>query len=162
MKIRMNFGILKTVIIAVVLAGVLAVVALDIAILAGANGIEVNSLAVPAVSMVAALLVGVACILLLFNSHYKFKQDKFVIMLGFFSDKVAYSDVVTFKQNIETGELFIVVNDLAKSAVRSQIALKVNISTANNDVFLAEMRKHIPDVAVEFFSQPKKKKKDDK
>ena len=160
MKIRMNFGILKTVIIAVVFAGVLAVVALDIAILAGANGFEVNSPAVPAVSMVAALLVGVACALLLLNSYYGFKQDKFVIMLGFFADKVAYSDVIMLKQSIETNELFIIVNDIAKSSVSTQVALKVNVAPVKTDAFLAEIRKHIPDVTVEIFSRPKKKKKD--
>ena len=156
----MNFGILKTVIIAVVLAGVLAVVALDIAILAGANGVEVNSPAVPAVSMVAALLVGVACALLLFNSHYKFKQDNFVITLGFFADKVAYSDVIMLKQNIETSELYLIVNDISKSSINTQVALKVNVAPVKTDAFLAEMRKHISDVTVELFSQPKKKKKD--
>ncbi|MCM1306701.1 MAG: hypothetical protein NC037_03755 [Bacteroides sp.] len=160
MKIRMNFGILKTVIIAVVFAGVLAVVALDIAILAGANGFDINSPAVPAVSMVAALLVGIACALLLLNSYYGFKQEYFAIMLGFFADKVAYGDVIMLKQDIETSELYLIVNDKSKSAVKSQIALKVNVSPAKSAAFLAEMRVHIPDVTVEMFSKPKKKNKD--
>ena len=160
MKIRMNFGILKTVIISVALAGVIAVVALDIAIIAGANGIDLSSPAVPAVSMVAALLVGVACTLLLFNSYYNFKQDCFVIMLGFFADKVAYSEVIMLKQNIATNELYIIVNDISKSSVGTQIALKANIAPTKTDAFLKEMRVHIPDVTVELFSEPKKKKKD--
>ena len=61
MKIRMNFGTIKLVILAAVFAGVLAILGLDIAILAGAKGIIVNSVAIPVVSMIAALLVGVAC-----------------------------------------------------------------------------------------------------
>ena len=56
MKIRMSFGVAKTVIIVIVLAGVLAIAGLDIALLAGAKGLYAASPAIPAVSLVAAAL----------------------------------------------------------------------------------------------------------
>lgn len=160
MKIRMNFGIVKTVIIVVIIAGVLALLGLDIAILAGAKGMYKASPAIPIVSMIAGIIVGIACVLLLSNSYYKFKEQILVIMLGFFSDKVDYNDIVLIRQDIENGELYLIVNDKTGAAVSTQVALKVNVSAAKTDAFLAEMRKHIPDITVELFTKPKKKKKD--
>lgn len=162
MKIKMNFGTVKTVIIAVVFAGILAVLGLDIAMLAGAKGIVINSVAIPIVSLIAALLVGLACALILFNSYYKFKEDGMVIMLGFFFDNVAYGDVYLLKQDIEKNDLFIIVKDKSKSPVDTQVALKVNVSPQKTDAFIAELRKHIPDITVEMFTSPKKKDKGDK
>ena len=159
MKIRMSFGVVKTVIIAVVMAGVLAVVGLDIAILAGANGLYANSPATPIVSMIAALFIGVICVLLLANSYYKFKDEAFTVMLGFFADRIAYSDVLLLRQNIETKELFAIVND--KGSSQSQVGLRINVSNAKTDEFIKCLREHIPNVTVELFTQPKKKKKDE-
>ena len=44
MKIRMNFGVVKTILLAVVALGALAIIGLDIAMLAGANGVYTLSL----------------------------------------------------------------------------------------------------------------------
>ncbi len=158
MKFRMGFGIVKTAIIAVVIAGVLAVIGLDIAILAGAKGVYAQSPAIPAVSLVAGVLIGVACFLILFNSFYKFKEQGFIIMVGFFADKIAYDDVLMLKQNIDTNELFAVVKNTSES--NPPVGLKINIPTAKTDEFIKELRNHIPSVTVDLYSQPKKKKKD--
>ena len=61
---------------------------------------------------------------------------------------------------METSELFLIVNDKSKAPVNTQIALRVNIAAVKTDEFLAEVRKHIPNITVEMFTQPKKKKKD--
>ena len=157
MKIRMSFGVAKTVIIVIVLAGVLAIAGLDIALLAGAKGLYAASPAIPAVSLVAAALIGAASLLILFNSYYGFKDKGIVIILGFFADKVAYDDFVVIKQNIDTGELFAIVN--GKSPSEPQVGLKINVSVRKTDAFLQELRKHIPNITVDFFSQPKNKNK---
>lgn len=83
MKFRMNFGIVKTVIVAVIIVGALAIAALDIAMLAGANGVATQQPAVAWVSIVAAVIIAVAALLVLFNSYYGFKEDKMVSVLGF-------------------------------------------------------------------------------
>ena len=158
MKIRMGFGAVKTAIIAVVLAGVLALVGLDIAILAGAEGVYSTSVAVPIVSLIAAVLIGVVCLLLLLNSYYKFGEKSFIVMLGFFADKIAYDDVILLKQNIETNELYAIVNDTDPS--KPQIGLKINVPASKTDEFIGRLREHIPNVTVELYTQPKKKKKD--
>lgn len=160
-KIRMNFGVVKTVILAVILAGVLAVFGLDIAILAGAEGMTNNSPAIPAVSIVAGLIVGIGCVLLLTNSYYSFKENAFVMMLGIFGDKIRYEDILLVKQDIVTSELYLIVNDVTKGVQDSQIALKINISANKTAAFLKELRAHIPSVTVELFTKPKKKKKQD-
>lgn len=94
MKFRMNFGIVKTVIVAVIIVGALAIAALDIAMLAGANGVATQQPAVAWVSIVAAVIIAVAALLVLFNSYYGFKEDKMVSVLGFFVDKIKYEDIV--------------------------------------------------------------------
>lgn len=73
MKIRMNFGVVKTILLAVVTLGALAIVGLDIAMLAGANGVYTDSPAIAIVSLVAATLIALAALLVLFNSAYRFK-----------------------------------------------------------------------------------------
>lgn len=155
MKIRMHFNALVIVVMAVVFLGVLALIGLDIAMLAGA--LYNTNIAIPIVSLVAALIIGVAVLLLIFNSYYGFKQNHFSIVLGFFADKISYDDVILLKQNIETKEVYAIVKDVKNAD--AQVGLRINVSAAKADAFLAEMRNHIPNISVDIFSAPKKSKK---
>ena len=94
MKIRMNFGVVKTILLAFVALGALAIIGLDIAMLAGANGVYTDSPAIAIVSLAAATIIAVAALLVIFNSVYRFKDDHIVATLGFFVDKIKYDDVV--------------------------------------------------------------------
>lgn len=152
----MNFGVVKTTIIALVIAGVLAVICLDIALLANAGGRYTNSPAIPAVSMVAGILVGVIALLILFNSYYKTRKDGLIIMLGFFGDKIEYDDVIMLRQCIDTNELYIIAKE--KQPSENEVALKINILTKYADKFIVGIREYIPNVTVELFSKPKEKK----
>jgi len=154
-KIRMSFGVVKTIIIAAILIGILALIGLDIAMLAKAKGATTFSPALPAVSIVAAILIGVAALLLLVNSRYVFKEAHLLILVGFFADKLAYSDIVKLKQNIATKELILLVNTTSGE----QTALKVNVSAGKTDAFMSAIREHIPNIEVEMFEEPKKKDK---
>lgn len=159
MKFRMNFGIVKTIIVVLVVLGALAVVALDIAMLAGANGVATQQPAVAWVSIVAALVIAVAALLVLFNSYYGFKKDKFVSVLGFFVDKMSYDDIICIKQNSLTGEIYIITKGI--KAQDGEMSFKVNIAPQKTDDFIHEMRNHIGEVIVEVFT-PEKKNKDKK
>lgn len=159
MKFRMNFGIVKTVIVTVIILGALAVCALDIAMLAGANGVATSQPAVEWVSIVAAAIIAVAAMLVLFNSYYGFKEDKIVSVLGFFVDKIKYDDVVCIKQNSLTGEIYLIVKGLREQD--GEVSFKVNIAPQKTDAFIHEMRNHIGEIIVEVFT-PEKKNKDKK
>lgn len=159
MKFRMNFGIVKTVIVAVIILGALAVCALDIAMLAGANGVATSQPAVVWVSIVAAAIIAVAAMLVLFNSYYGFKEDKMVSVLGFFVDKIKYDDVVCIKQNSLTGEIYLIVKGFREQD--GEVSFKVNIAPQKTDAFIHEMRNHIGEIIVEVFT-PEKKNKDKK
>lgn len=159
MKFRMNFGIVKTVIVTVIILGALAVCALDIAMLAGANGVATSQPAVAWVSIVAAAIIAVAAMLVLFNSYYGFKKDKIVSVLGFFVDKIKYDDVVCIKQNSLTGEIYLIVKGLREQD--GEVSFKVNIAPQKTDAFIHEMRNHIGEIIVEVFT-PEKKNKDKK
>lgn len=155
----MNFGIVKTVIVTVIILGALAVCALDIAMLAGANGVVTSQPAVAWVSIVAAAIIAVAAMLVLFNSYYGFKKDKIVSVLGFFVDKIKYDDVVCIKQNSLTGEIYLIVKGLREQD--GEVSFKVNIAPQKTDAFIHEMRNHIGEIIVEVFT-PEKKNKDKK
>lgn len=155
----MNFGIVKTVIVTVIILGALAVCALDIAMLAGANGVATSQPAVAWVSIVAAAIIAVAAMLVLFNSYYGFKEDKIVSVLGFFVDKIKYDDVVCIKQNSLTGEIYLIVKGLREQD--GEVSFKVNIAPKKTDAFIHEMRNHIGEIIVEVFT-PEKKNKDKK
>lgn len=155
----MNFGIVKTVIVTVIILGALAVCALDIAMLAGANGVATSQPAVAWVSIVAAAIIAVAAMLVLLNSYYGFKEDKMVSVLGFFVDKIKYDDVVCIKQNSLTGEIYLIVEGLREQD--GEVSFKVNIAPQKTDAFIHEMRNHIGEIIVEVFT-PEKKNKDKK
>lgn len=155
----MNFGIVKTVIVAVIILGALAVCALDIVMLAGANGVATSQPAVAWVSIVAAAIIAVAAMLVLFNSYYGFKEDKIVSVLGFFVDKIKYDDVVCIKQNSLTGEIYLIVKGFREQD--GEVSFKVNIAPQKTDAFIHEMRNHIGEIIVEVFT-PEKKNKDKK
>ncbi len=159
MKFRMNFGIVKTIIVAVVIAGALAIGGLDIAMIAGANGVTTQQPAVAWVSLVAAFIIAIAAALVLFNSYYGFKDDKMIAVLGFFVDKIKYDDIVCIKQNSLTREIYVIVK--GQNAQDGEMSFKVNIAVNKTDDFILEMRNHIGEVIVEVFT-PEKKDKDKK
>ncbi|MGN0744793.1 MAG: hypothetical protein ACI4MZ_05950 [Christensenellales bacterium] len=157
MKIRMFFGAVKTTILALISLGALAIVGLDIAMLAGANGVYTDSPAIAIVSLVAATLIAVASLLVLFNSTYNFKDDRIVATLGFFVDKIKYDEILCVKQNSETREIFLITKGLKESD--GDVSFRINVSTKNVDDFIKRLREHIGDVIVEVFTPDKKDKK---
>lgn len=156
MKIRMSFGIVKTVIMAIVLVGALAVIGLDIAMLAGANGVDTSSPAIAAVSLFAAVVICVATSLVLFNSYYKFKDEKYVAVLGFFVDKIAYDDILCIKQNTQTKELYAIVK--SEKEYEGSMGFRINVAENKTDAFLVALREKKSDIVVELFTPEKKNK----
>ena len=155
----MNFGIVKTVIVAVVILGALAIGGLDIAMIAGAKGVTTQQPAVAWVSLVAALVIATAAALVLFNSYYGFKDDKIIAVLGFFVDKIKYDDVVCIKQNSLTGEIYLITKGLKEQD--GEVSFKINVAPQKTDAFIHEMRNRIGEIIVEVFT-PEKKNKDKK
>ncbi len=144
----MYFGVWKTVVLAIVLVGVLALIALDIAMLAGAT--KLNSPAVAGVSLAAAVIVGVMACVVLFNSYYRLDDEQLVVMLGVFKDKVRYDNMRTLKQNADTGELFLITKD--------DMCLRLNVSPASREQLSEGLAKRVEGLAIETFVLPKRKK----
>lgn len=159
MKIRMYFGKAKLAVLIIVLLGALAIMGLDIALLSGA--VYSASDATSAVSLAASVIIAVMSLLVMCNSYYKFCDDKFIAVIGFFVDKVSYDSVVAVKQNIATRELFIIV-DAKQSQKRGgyveKSAMTLSLTDAKADAFLVELKNHLPSLTVEYFSLPKKQK----
>lgn len=153
MKFRMNFGIAKTIILAVIAAGALAIIGVDIAMLAGENTAEP---AIAGVSVGAATLIAVASLLVLFNSYYKFKDGQLVTVLGFFVDKIDYNDLVCVKQNSEMREIYLITKGVKQTD--GEISFRVNIPTQKVDDFIASLRDKIGDIIVEVYTPEKKDK----
>ena len=157
MKLRMYFGIVKTVIIAVVILFALALAGVDIAMLAGAKGIETSMPAIAGVSLGASVLIAVAGALLLLNSYYKFDKDKLVVMLGVFKDVVPYESVTAVRQNGETSEVYLFAK--GKKIQDGETVIRFNVDKGKIDDLLEAIRQAMPDLIIEVFtpenSEPK-------
>ena len=157
MKLRMYFGIVKTVIIAVVILFALALAGVDIAMLAGAKGIETSMPAIAGVSLGASVLIAVAGALLLLNSYYKFDKDKLVVMLGVFKDVVPYESVTAVRQNGETREVYLFAK--GKKIQDGETVIRFNVDNGKTDDLLEAIRQAMPDLIIEVFtpenSEPK-------
>ena len=157
MKLRMYFGIVKTVIIAVVILFALALAGVDIAMLAGAKGIETSMPAIAGVSLGASVLIAVAGALLLLNSFYKFDKDKLVVMLGVFKDVVPYESVTAVRQNGETREVYLFAK--GKKIQDGETVIRFNVDKSKTDDLLEAIRQAMPDLIIEVFtpenSEPK-------
>lgn len=148
---RMNFGALKLALLIVVILGALAVIGLDIAILAGA--IFTDARVVAWVSLAASALVGAMVVVVLAGSGYSFCEDHICVSLGFFKDKLPYDKITELKRNGDSGTYYIIMGD-----VQTGTNVRVDISASANDEFVKELRKHLPTIPVETFVLPPKNK----
>lgn len=154
MKFRMSFGTIKVVFISIVIAACLAIVGLDIALLTS----DTFSTAVPAVaivSLVAAALILVISLLLIFNSYYSFKDDMFICCLCVFVDKIKYDEILSVKQNTVNGDIFLLVKGLKQTD--SDMVYRMNLSQNNKDAFLKALTEKKPNLVVEMFTPENKK-----
>lgn len=162
MRFRMNFGIVKTILLAIVALGAIAIMGVDIAMLAGAEGLASKNpanIAIAAVSLCAALIIALVALLILLNSSYTFKKSYMRAVLGVFVDKISYDDIVCFKQNSLNKELYLITKGIRQSD--GEISFRLNIAPERTDDFIKAMRDKVGDVIVDVFT-PEKKDKDKK
>lgn len=157
MKFRMNFGIVKTVILVIVIAGALTLAGLDIAMLAGANGLETSMPAVAGVSLGASVLIAFAALIVLVNSFYKFEDGAFVFLLGVFKDKIPYENIVGIKEDSRTKEFYILAK--GKQVQDGIGSLHIVTSPKNEQRFIEAAREKMPDIIIEVFTSEDKRKK---
>lgn len=154
MKFRQFFGTVKTILIALIAAGSLAIVGVDIALLVGKEYIT-SAPAVAIVSMIAAILITVFALLMLLNSFYKFRDKDLYSCLAFFVDKIRYDDIVGIKQNSETNDIYLIIRAFKSS--QPPMAFRMNLKKGREEEFLKLLKEKNPSLAVETF-EPKKKK----
>ncbi len=162
MKIRMNFGIVKTILVIFVIVGGLAIIGLDIAMLLDAPGMTTASPAVAGASMAAAIVICVLALLVTINCYYKFKDNHYVAVYGVFVDKVPYDKIVCLKQSTTTNELFVVVKVVGDKKYlpdnEQDMAYRINVAPNRVDAFVYALKDKRGDIAVEFFTPEKKEK----
>ncbi len=141
---RMDFGAVKLAMLIIVLIGVLALTGLDIAMLAGA--INTVSPAAAGVSLGAAVIVGAATLVIIFNSGYRIKEDRVEVCLGFFKDKVMFSAITSVKINAKTGELYLVTGDEV-----SGTSVKINAERKSLAAFESALRPLLQTVPFDTF-----------
>lgn len=159
MRFRMNFGIVKTILLWIVALGALAIVALDIAMLVGTDSLAVrgaSDTAIASVSLCAAVIIALGAFLVLFNSSYTFKDKYMVAIMGVFVDKISYDEMVCFKQNRLTKELFLITCGIKPTD--GEISFRLNLTPQNVDEFIAQAREHKGDIIVDVFTPEKKDK----
>lgn len=159
MRFRMNFGIIKTILLWIVALGALAIVALDIAMLVGTDSLAVrgaSDTAIASVSLCAAVIIALGAFFVLFNSSYTFKDKYMVAVMGVFVDKISYDEMVCFKQNSLTKELYLITSGIKPTD--GEISFRLNLTPQNVDEFIAQAREHKGDIIVDVFTPEKKDK----
>ncbi len=149
---RMNFGAVKLALMLIVIFGALAVIGLDIAILAGAIATSVPEVAW--VSLAASALVAVAALVVLVSSGYRFDDECMYVLLGIFKDEIPYEKITGLKRNADSGIYYVVMGEGEDGT-----SARIDIPRAKDEDFVKELRKHLPTIPVETFILPKKKDK---
>ena len=153
MKFKMNFGTLKTALLGILIALAIAVVILDVLLLANVFGDRANKV-VAGVSMGVCLLMSGTLMAVLFGSHYALNEDHFTVSFGIMCDKVKYSSVTLIRQNLDTKEVYIAVDE--GRAVPAYV--KINLAGAEADKFASELAGKCG-MLVNYFTPEKKDKK---
>ncbi len=152
MKAKMNFGIVKTTILALIALVCVALIIVDILLLAGIFGDRANDV-VAGVSLAAgAIMLGV-CMWMLLGSFYEVKEDYFKAVLGPFRDKISYDSIDAVRQNTVTKEVFVAINDEKGSSV-----ISLNLLGDKADKMAMELANKCG-VLVEYYSPEKNEKK---
>ena len=152
MKFKMNFGTLKTALLGIVTSLAFAVVIVDVLLIAGVFGDGANKV-VAGVSMGICLLMAGAFIAVLFGSHYQLKEDHFKISFGVIWDKVKYSSVTLIRQNVDTKEVYLALEDERGVPTYATI----NLVGAEADKFASELAGKCG-MLVDYFTPEKKEK----
>ena len=157
MKFRMNFGIVKTIVMAIVIAGALALAAIDIAMLAGAKGLMTSMPAVAGVSLAAAIVIACAAAVVLVNSYYKFGKSELVFVLGIFKDKIPYENIVAVKEDSRTKDIYIISK--GQRVQDGETSLRITVYPKKADDVLTAIRESMPNMIIEVFTSEDKNSK---
>ena len=154
MKIKMQFGAVKTAIVAVVAFISLALIILDALLLAGVFGDTVN-VPVASISLVAGAIILATTLFLLFGSRYVISEDKFRAEFGFlYIVDVPYTAVLNVRENTATKQVFIDAKTL-KGAVTT---MTLNLTGDIADAVAKEIASK-SGMLVEYFVEEKSNKK---
>lgn len=153
MKIKMNFGIVKTAILALVICACFVIIGIDIALLVGTETFAPSNPVVPSVSIAAATIIVIAAFLMLFNSEYRFENDCLKVRLCVFVDKIKYDEIDLVKQNSLTKDLYVII------AGEKVQGLNVLLKGDKVDKFLSALKEKRGDLIVEIYTPEKKNKK---
>ncbi len=149
----MNFGIVKTVILALIVCACLVIVGIDIALLVGVDGFAKANPVVPSVSIAAASIIIIAAMLMLLNSAYCFENDYLKVRLCVFVDKIKYDEIEMVKQNSLTKEIYMILEG------EKMQGLNILLSGDKTDKFLSALKEKRGDIIVEIYTPEKKNKK---
>lgn len=157
MKFKMFFGWVKTAIIVLVALAGAAIVVLDAVMISGVDSSFVTAnVTVAAVSLVAAALIEIFALLLLFNSRYRLRDDGLCAVMCVFTDEVAYNDIHRISVNAVTYEIFIAWK---KDGEGEETVTRLNLSEKDARAMLPELEKRCAFAVVETFTPPEKKTK---
>lgn len=143
---HMYLGGLKIAAIILVALGSLAIIGVDIALIVGA--LYTTAKAVAAVSLAACVIILFGALLVYFNSRYIFKDDKLLVVLGYFVDKIEYKDILYLRQNVDTDEVHIIFLN-AKTGKEEYLRTSLRRTDIND--FISSLREHIPELSVQMF-----------
>ena len=152
MKIKMQFGVAKTVIIAVVALISLVLIVIDALLLGGVFGDMVN-VPVASISLVAGAIILATALALLFGSRYVISDHKFRAEFSFlYIVDVPYTAVLNVRQNTATKQVIVDATTLKGTAT----SITLNLTGDNADAVAKEIASR-SGMLVEYFVEEKKR-----
>ena len=155
MKIKMQFGTVKTLIVSAVALFAVALIIVDALLLAGVFGDTVN-VPVTSVSLVTGVLILAFDLALIFGSYYQVADEKFIAIFALvYKVEIPYDAITAIRQDTESGVVNVnVVND---KGGMSDLQLSLQGGTADQ---LAKELAVKSQMLVEYYKGEKKNKKD--
>ncbi len=149
-KSNMYFGGVITALCALSLLVSLALIVMDIVLLAGEY---TTSTVIVGVSLGASAIILIAVLVFIFNSKYVFTEDEIVVKLFVFADRVRYDDVDGLKQDEKDGTIYVHASPENKPPLTFRLNLPEKNAQKIKDILLEKCS-----VTMETFKIDKKKK----
>ncbi len=168
MKIKVNFGKIKTILLIIVAILSLTATIINILFLAGVGILTTNVPVVVGVSLGFSILIFLFAIMIFFTCNYFFKDTFLKISFAFLTDKIEYEAMTDIKEELNTKDLYIVFNVAKDKSVendqkkdKEKCSVRLLVDEKHNKEIIDFLRKKNPQIMYDNFEYEPKKKGDE-
>lgn len=155
MKIKINFGISKLVLLAVVGVLALGAVIVNLLFLIGVGNMVTNVPIAAGISMGFSVLIIAFDLTIFLNSYYKFSETELISNVSFFQDKITYEDITGIKENSQNNALYIIFKFSNKKVADGTSSLRLLVKKEDNQKIVEFLNSKNSSILYETFTSEK-------